>query len=378
MRIIEYFEGVETTRQYQGYFHSVGQALTLLILGSLCGLRNVSQIHQWAGSERISAFLKGRFGIADIPSYYWLLCLLKIVDPASLNLCFVRWAQSLLPESAKGLTLSCDGKTIRSTGRMDSHASAMHIVSAHVGELGLTLGQRAADGKGNEIPAVRELLDLLEVAGCMVVADALNCQRETASAIIAKKADYLPGVKDNQETLKKDIEDYVKDASLRKAMDTAETLEKNRGRIERRTAFATSDVGWLRGGVAWAGLSCIGAIHTRFETKKKVTDEWHYYISSRELTAKDLLRHARLEWGVESMHWLLDVHFAEDFCRAEDANIQQNLNIVRKIALNAIRDYKNRHGSERAFSKIMLDCLLDTDILMDVLLHRGGGAKGAG
>jgi hypothetical protein len=76
-------------------------------------------------------------------------------------------------------------------------------------------------------------------------------------------------------------------------------------------------------------------VNRRFTTKKGVTNEWHYYISSRKLTAEELLKHSRLEWSVETMHWLLDVHFGEDFCRVEDENVQQTLNIVRKIALNS-------------------------------------------
>jgi predicted transposase YbfD/YdcC len=352
----------------------VGEALTLLILGTLCGLRSVSQIHQWAQGARTAALLRGHLGIERVPSYYWLLCLLKITDPKSFNLCFMRWAQSLVADG-KALTLSFDGKTIRSTEKMGSYRSPLHIVSAHVSALGVTIGQRTVDGKSSEIPAVRELLGLLDVEGCMIVADALHCQRETASAVVARKADYLLCVKDNQESLKEEIEDYVRDAQLRKTMDASETAEKNGGRIEQRTAYATSDVGWSREAVAWAGLSCIGAIRRRFTDRRGTTDKWHYYISSRELSAEELLRHARLEWGVESMHWLLDVHFGEDSCRAEDPNIQQNLNIVRKVALNALRGYKDRSGDKRPLSKIMFGCLLDPDALRDVLPPAGRDAK---
>jgi len=118
----------------------------------------------------------------------------------------------------------------------------------------------------------------------MVVADALHCQKETA------KADYLLNVKDNQETLKKDIEDYVQDYELRQTMDTFSTFEKNSGRIEKRTAFSTCGIDWLYGRKEWEGLVCIGAVNTRFTTKNGTTNEWHYYISSR--TAQQLLNHA--------------------------------------------------------------------------------------
>ena len=243
----------------------------------------------------------------------------------------------------------------------------MHIVSAQIAELGITLGQQTVYDKSNEIPAVQALIGLLDIGGCLVVADALNCQKETAKAVKSGKADYLLSVKDNQQTLKENIEEYVQDNDLRKSMDTDKTLEKNGGRIERRTAYTTADIDWLYNKDDWVGLVSIGAINTQFTTDKGTTDEWHYYISSRKLTAKELLRHARLEWSVESMHWLLDVHFSEDFCRVQDKNVHQNLNIVRKIALNSIKLYKERQGVKRPMSKIMLDCLLDCQNILSLL-----------
>jgi len=366
-RITDYFADVETIQEHKGYFCSVGEALTIVILGTLCGLRNTSQIHQWAEHSRVSEFLAEHFGIQNVPCYYWLLCLLKIINPKSLNQCFMKWVQSFIPDGIKNLTLSFDGKAIRSTGKMSKYKSSLHIVSAHIAELGITFGQETVDDKSNEIPAVRNLIGLLKIEGCIVVADALHCQKDTAMTIVEEKADYLLSVKGNQENLEKDIGDYVQDATLRKTMDTSETLEKNRERIERRTAFLTHDVDWLFGREEWAGLSCIGAIHTQFTTKKGTTDEWHYYISSRKLTAEELLKHARLEWSVETMHWLLDVHFGEDFCRVEDSNVQQILNIIRKIALNSIKDHKEKTGSKRPISKIMLDCLLDHENILTLL-----------
>jgi hypothetical protein len=129
-KIREYFDDVETTKEHNGYFCSVGEALTIVILGSICGLRNVSQIHQWSISQQVREFLDEYFGIVEIPCYYWMLCLLKLIKPTSLNRCFVTWIQSLLPEGKRGQTVSFDGKTIRSTGKMGKYDSPLHIVSA--------------------------------------------------------------------------------------------------------------------------------------------------------------------------------------------------------------------------------------------------------
>lgn len=365
--ITEYFEEVEITKEYDGYYYSVSEAITIVILGSICGLKNINQIQQWAANDRISEFLRENFAIERVPCYYWLLCLMKLVKTESLNRCFMDWAYSCMPEKAEMLTISFDGKTVRSTAKMESYESPLHIVSAHLSELGITLAQRSVDGKSNEIPAVQALLKELNIKGTVIVADALNCQKETAEIIIDGEANYLLSVKDNQPNLKSDIEDYIQDSDLQSTMETVVKKEKNRGRIETRTAFVTNDIEWLNQRKDWKNLCCIGAIHTEFETKKGKTSEWHYYISSCPLTAEQLLHHARMEWRVESMHWLLDMRFDEDWCRVEDRTIQENLNILHKFALNTIKLFKSHTGSRKAISKIMLDCLLNPSDILNVI-----------
>ncbi len=152
------------------------------------------------------------------------MCLLKLVEPVSLNRCFNEWVKSMMPENM--------------------------------------------EGKSNEIPAGQELLEELDIRGCIIVADALNCQKNMARAILSGGADYVLSVKDNQPCLKQDIADYVGDAVLRETMDMAFWTEKNRNRAGKRSAFVTEEIEWLAGREEWAGLSCIGAVHTEFETKK--------------------------------------------------------------------------------------------------------------
>jgi predicted transposase YbfD/YdcC len=365
--IIEFFSEIETTKKYNGYSCSVTDAIVIVMLGCICGLKNISQIHQWASNKRVEKFLKENFKIKKVPCYYWLLCLIKLVKPESLNKCFVEWVNSLLPKKEDVLTIAVDGKTIRSTAKMNSYESPLHIVSAYVSELGMVFGQKTVDGKSNEIPAVQDLLNQLNIEGCVVVADALNCQKETAKIIVEKKADYLLCVKDNQATLKNDIKEYVQDETIQKTMDTATKTEKNRERNEKRKSFVTNDIDWLPNKQNWANIKSIGAIYTEIESKNGTSKEWHYYISSRKITAEELLYHARNEWSVETMHWLLDVHFGEDYCRVENKNIQQNLNMLRKFALNTIKQYKSLTRSKKALSKIMLDCLLDCEFLLKVI-----------
>ena len=365
--ITEYYEDIELTEEYDGYFCSVPEVITIVILGCLCGLRNVRQIHQWAANDKTKDFLKEKFAINHVPCYYWILSLLKLIKTESLNCCFAKWVYSFMPEKAESLTIALDGKTIRSTTGMSKYDNPLHIISAQVSELGLTLAQRSTEDKSNEIPAVQELLKELNIKGYIITADALNCQKETAQIIIDQKADYLLCVKDNHPNFKSDIEDYIQDEQCQKSMQTISTVEKNRGRIEKRTAYITSETDWLTQKKEWKNLSCIGAIHTAFESKKGKSEEWHYYISSRMLTPEELLHHARSEWSVETMHWLLDVHFEEDWCRVEDRNVQQNLNMFRKAAINIIKLFKSDTRSKRPISNIMLDCLIDSQYILKVL-----------
>ena len=366
-RLTDFFEEVETTEEYKGYFCSIAEAISIVVLGSLCGFRNVSQIHQWAESEHVREFLKEKFGIKHIPSYYWLLVLLKMVKPDTLNQCLMKWAAQYRPADHSQTTISLDGKTIRSTTGMKNIESPMHIISAQICELGITLASETVEAKSNEIPAVQALLKKLDIEGCMVVADALNCQKETAEVIIKGKGDYLLYARGNQPSLEREIADYVQDETLRKGMDSAIQKEKNRDRIETRMAYTVSDISWLFGKEKWKNLACIGAIKTEIERNGRKTEEWNYYISSRKLTAAELLCRARMEWAVETMHWILDVHYSEDYCRVENKTIQQNLNMLRKFTISLIKQYKNRTASKRAMSKIMLHCLLDYNHLCAVL-----------
>ena len=127
-KLVEYFEEVETSEEYNGYFCSIPEAISIVVLGSLCGLRNIRQIHQWAESDKTAGFLKEKFGIEHIPCYYWLLSLLKMVRPESLNKCLMKWAETMLPKDRAGLTISLDGKPYGQQGKW--RAMIVHFISS--------------------------------------------------------------------------------------------------------------------------------------------------------------------------------------------------------------------------------------------------------
>jgi predicted transposase YbfD/YdcC len=322
-------------------------------------------IVEWAKSAPVLKFLQEKMKIPRVPCYSQFTNIMGIIKSESLNEAMINWVSSLVEIADK--TIAIDGKTIVSTERIASYEKAIHIVSAYISELGITLGQSACESKSKEVPAFRDLLDMLELKGAIVVADALNCKTKTCEKILEAGADYLLCIKRNNAKLCEEIKNYVHEEQNQKTMEKSTTIEKNGGRIERRTAYVSYDIKNLKNARKWVGLSCVGAIRRQAETNGKTTDEWHYYISSRKLTAPDFLKRVRLEWGVESMHWFLDVHFDEDHTKAFNDNTQKNLNIIRKIALNLISNLKKLTDSKKPVSGVMRSCLFDVDFLDDFI-----------
>ncbi|ONI41424.1 hypothetical protein AN639_10850 [Candidatus Epulonipiscium fishelsonii] len=238
-----------------------------------------------------------------------------------------------------GKTIAIDGKSIRSTSKFKEtdRKSALHIASAYVSELKMVIGSKECITKTGEITAFRELIEMLDIEGCMIVADALHCKKESAKAVIKAKADYLLVVKKNEPKLKESIDNHIKNENTYKESK----LEKNSGRIEKRTAYVCYEIEDIYNKDKWQNISMIGAIHKECTKNGKITSEWHYYISSKKLSTKELLSYARNEWAVEAMHWLLDVHYGEDKTRVWDANLQKNLNLLRKITKQNLFDLSN-------------------------------------
>ena len=347
---------LEDDAAHDGYWYSISDVLIVLVCGMLCRQQRIDDIHDWAKANPTQQFLQEQFGIARIPCRAQFYNILRYVDADKFNKGFSRWMRSIL-HSVAGKTVSIDGKTVCGTDKLTEDGSVLHIASALVSELNLVIGSQECVTKTGEITAFRELVALLDVSGSVVVADALHCNPKSAEVVLGAGADYLFVVKDNQPTLKADIELYMQheDVPLHKS------VEKNGGRIETRTAFSTGDVEWLDGREKFK-ISCIGAIHREFEKNGKKSSEWHYYISSAPLSPKELLTHARLEWGVESMHWLLDVHFAEDKTRVWDMNVQKILNTTRKVALNMVRIFKSANCHARTpITSVLKDNLFDLE-----------------
>jgi predicted transposase YbfD/YdcC len=364
MCIIEEMKKASVSTEYQGYYYRLSDIIAILIMGLLCRMKTLRDVHFWATSKMVSFMLKESFGITKIPCYSHFVALVGIIDANELNNVFMEFFAKLVGE-VNGKTIAIDGKTVYSTANMTNFQNPLHIASAFVVENGITIGQLAANAKSNEIPAVRELIRVLDVEGATIVADALNCQVATVKEILNAKADYVLSVKKNQTSLYDDIADMI-DFKLtdpyelkNSPLDIASKIEKSHGRIDTWKALITHEVCWLKEHCRFKGIQAIGAIITKSETR--------YYISSRALTAKELLATTRSGWSVEAMHWQLDVIFGEDVTTLHEANAQLTLNILRKAVLNVLKTYRDKHEPKLSMTDITRKCSHDTDVLLDVL-----------
>jgi predicted transposase YbfD/YdcC len=230
--------------------------------------------------------------------------------------------------------LGIDGKTQRGNGNKEQKAN--HIVSA-VDENGFCLGEERVDDKSNEITAIPNLLDNLNIKGHIITADAMGTQKDIVKKIRAKKADYVLALKGNQGTLFEDVKLYFEDKEFLDKCEYCKTVEKARSSIEKREYWQTDDIDWLSGKKEWAGLKSIAMTRNTVKKNNQTTVETRYFISSLPLEVKEVARAIRGHWMVESYHWHLDVTFREDADRTLDKHVAYNLNILRKLALNLLK-----------------------------------------
>ena len=289
------------------------------------------------------------------------------IDPRAFAKAFNRWMQALA--EVVGLRqIAIDGKTLRRSGSPTRDLGPLHLVSAWATENSLALGQVAVDGKSNEITAIPELLDLLELRGAIVTIDAMGCQKAIAQKIIDRGGDYVLTVKQNQEHLLADIQQSFVDAAEKDFAgmkhDTYETRERGHGREEYRCYTVLHDTEGLRHRDDWAGLTTIGICYSERTVGDKVSAETRYFIGSKVASARDYGKALRHHWGIENcLHWQLDVTFREDSNRVQARHGAENLALVRKLALTLLK----RHPAKGSIACKRLRAALDVDFLQETI-----------
>lgn len=262
---------------------------------------------------------------------------ISTIKPDAFHTCFLSWMQSV-HTLTNGQVVAIDGKTLRGSYHRENRSSTIHMISAYASANKLVLGQLKTDKKSNEITAIPELLSMLDLRGALVTIDAMACQTKIASAIVDQGADYLLTVKNNQGTLSKAIQKAFNAYRLAPIDEDNFSFEQGHGRIESRQCYVLSQDALEGNFGRWKGLTSIVMIENfRVIKGKKMTLEYRYYISSKALSAEQAANAVREHWGIESMHWLLDVSMNEDACQIYKANGAENLSCLRHIGLNMLR-----------------------------------------
>jgi predicted transposase YbfD/YdcC len=302
------------------------------------------------GKERedwLKTFLELPEGIPDSDTFRRVF---EKLNPNELSKCLNKWLEI---NRGKGTIVGIDGKTIRGSGNAEH--KAYHVVSAWVAENQITLGEIKTDEKSNEITAIPILLDMIEVEGSIITADAMGCQKDITKKITEKNADYVIGLKGNQETLHDDVVLYFQDFAG--DCEKNETKEKGHGRIEKREYFIETKIDWLVQRTDWSNLNAIGMVKSTVEEKSVVRHETRYFITSLT-NIVDFGNAVRKHWSIENqLHWCLDVAFREDSARAKKDNSPLNMNVLRKTALSLLKKTDmGRIGLRKKMFKAALNC----------------------
>jgi predicted transposase YbfD/YdcC len=311
--------------------HNLHEILMIALCSMLCGGEDCSDMALFGRSKEpfLRQFLTLKHGI---PSHDTFSRVFRLLDPAAFSACFTRFMQRFT-ETLKDV-VAIDGKTLRHSFDRASGQSPLHMVHAWAAGERLLLGQLAVDEKSNEITAVPKLLEMVSLKGCIVTADALNCQRAIAAKAVEQGADYVLALKGNQASLYNDVRLFFEDPE-RPACPFHQSVDADHGRIETRRSTLSSDIGWLQELHAWPGLAAIGKVTRVRETGDKIFTETAYYLLSADLSAARFGEVARAHWGVEnSLHWVLDVIMNEDQARNRKDYGPENIALLRQLALN--------------------------------------------
>lgn len=342
MTLQEAFDEIKDHRRGPAKRHDLKEIIIMAICAVLCGANSWVDISDWCEEEE--GWLKTFLVLAKgTPSHDTFSDVFRVLDATVFEACFRQWIASIVGV-AKGV-VAFDGKTVR--GSKDGPNTALHMVSAYATELGVSLGQEGTVGKGNELAGIKALLETLVLKGCIVTIDALGCQTAVAQKIVERGGDYVLAVKDNQPNLSEAIVEFFDTAEAFEYanMDVKERvcIEKDHGRIETRRAVFVPDVSWMDRPMRenWKKLSAVGMIESEQEIKGKVSIDRRYFIMSAGVTTVEQFANAvRAHWGIEAMHWVLDVTFREDDCRVRKGHSAQNFSGIRKFALSALRNDK--------------------------------------
>jgi predicted transposase YbfD/YdcC len=367
--LLQHFSRLDDEREPWRVMYPLQEVLLLVTCATIASCDDFDEIAEWGEHHlhflrRFSAFHHG------IPCERWLRVLVNRVDPALFGRCFHGWVAALWPGRHEFIAI--DGKTSRRTHDRRKGLKALHTLSAYATTARLTLAQLSVPEKTNEITAIPEVLDQLaeagQLKGAIVTIDAMGCQVDIADKIVAHEADYALALKGNQPILEAEVLEYFASAPAAE-LATTTTVEKGHGRIETRVYKASRKVDWIvsersyPGEPRFSNIKTIIKVDSRTEHADRSTFETRTYICSARLDIDRIAKAIRGHWGVESMHWLLDVVFKDDLSRYRTGHGAKNMATLRRFALGLVRANK-KAGSIKTRRKV---AGWDTRTLLEIL-----------
>ena len=371
LSILHHFRKLKDPRRVHRRLHLLNDIVVIAICATIAGAQDWQEIVTF-GHKRLDwlkRFLKLPHGI---PSHDTFERVFDLINPQVFQACFRSWVE-VLRDVLSIKHVAIDGKTLRSSGT--GGLKALHLVSAWATEQQLSLAQVACAEKSNEITAIPQLLELLDVKGAIVTIDAMGCQKAIAQKIVAQEGDYVLTVKNNQPNLLTDIQQSLAEASEKGFVglesDSYETRAKGHGREEYRSYLVLHQTGGIRNAQEWSGLTTIGMCYSERTVNGVRSEELRYFIGSRKAKARVYAQALRNHWGIENaLHWQLDVTFDEDDNRVTKRNGAENLALLRRLTLCLLK----AHPEKLSIAKKRFAAALDTQFLEEVL--RGDGIVG--
>jgi predicted transposase YbfD/YdcC len=370
--VVGYFDELEEPRSTVNLKHPLVSVVVIAMMAVLAGAGGPTAIAKWAACKE--AFLVSVLPLPNgIPRKDVFRRVLMSLQPGAFQACFATWLQSLRAKAAAATgvakpVLAVDGKTARRSHDRRNGLGALHAVSVWASEFGLSLGQVACAEKSNEITAIPELLELVDIAGTIITIDAMGTQKAIAAQIVDGQADYVLALKGNQETLQQAVIDYIDEQSRN---DFAEaqarrhtTTEKGHGREEIRSYLHMPVPARLRDWELWKGLRSIGTATLVCVRDGKETTETRYYISSLPVGVKQFAHAIRSHWGIENTcHWSLDLTYREDESRIRDRHVRENFAWLNRFTLSLLK----QHTGKDSIVMKRRACGWNDDFLLEVL-----------
>jgi predicted transposase YbfD/YdcC len=375
VNVLRFFDELPDPRSKVNRLHRLGDVIVIAICAVLAMADGPTAIAAWAKLNEawLRRHLKLPNGIPGKDTFRRVLSLLK---PAVFQQCFQAWLTSLNvsadAESGDAKHIAIDGKTLRRSHDKKNGLGPLHIVSAWASDRGITLGQVATEEKSNEITAIPELLDIIDLEGAVVTIDAAGCQKNIAAQIVQGKGDYVLALKGNQGNLLDDVrwlmDCHVQDDFADCPVSRHVEVEQGHGRLESRTYYQITAPTYLHGRSEWKGLKTIGAAVRVYEQNGVEKSDSRYYVSSLRRNGKQFANAVRRHWAIENtLHWSLDMTYREDESRVRNRIFADNLSWLRRMTLSLIKQHP--HKQSNIMKRRMAGW--SVDFLMQVLTGKG-------